>query len=97
MQILKSVFDQVVARNPNEPEFHQAVMEVLESLEPVAVKHPEWVAAGIFDRIVEPERQIIFRVTWIDDQGKSVLTRVVCVYTLQSISVLSNSSDLSRF
>ena len=56
MQILKSVYDQVVSRNPNEPEFHQAVMEVLESLEPVAVKHPEWVSAGIFDRIVEPER-----------------------------------------
>jgi glutamate dehydrogenase (NADP+) len=75
MQILKPVFDQVVARNPNEPEFHQAVMEVLESLEPVAAKHPEWVAAGIFDRIVEPERQIIFRVAWVDDQGKVQVNR----------------------
>ncbi len=75
MQILKPIFDQVVARNPNEPEFHQAVMEVLESLEPVAAKHPEWVAAGIFDRIVEPERQVIFRVTWIDDQGKVQVNR----------------------
>jgi glutamate dehydrogenase (NADP+) len=75
MQILKSVYDQVLARNPNEPEFHQAVMEVLESLEPVAVKHPEWVQAGIFDRIVEPERQILFRVTWVDDQGKVQVNR----------------------
>jgi glutamate dehydrogenase (NADP+) len=75
MQILKPVFDQVLARNPNEPEFHQAVMEVLESLEPVAAKHPEWVAAGIFDRIVEPERQVIFRVTWIDDHGKVQVNR----------------------
>jgi len=75
MQILKPVFDQVVARNPNEPEFHQAVLEVLESLEPVAAKHPEWVAAGIFDRIVEPERQIIFRVSWVDDQGKVQVNR----------------------
>jgi glutamate dehydrogenase (NADP+) len=75
MFILKPVFDQVVSRNPNEPEFHQAVLEVLESLEPVAAKHPEWVAAGIFDRIVEPERQIIFRVTWIDDQGKVQVNR----------------------
>ena len=58
MKILKNVFDQVKSRNPGEPEFHQAVMEVLESLEPVADRHPEWVAAGIFDRIVEPERQI---------------------------------------
>jgi glutamate dehydrogenase (NADP+) len=75
MQILKPVFDQVIARNPNEPEFHQAVQEVLESLEPVAVKHPEWVAAGIFERIVEPERQIVFRVAWVDDQGKVQVNR----------------------
>jgi glutamate dehydrogenase (NADP+) len=75
MQILKPIFDQVIARNPNEPEFHQAVMEVFESLEPVAAKHPEWLAAGIFDRIVEPERQVIFRVTWIDDQGKVQVNR----------------------
>lgn len=75
MQILNSVFEQVVARNPNEPEFHQAVKEVLESLEPVADRHPEWVAAGIFNRIVEPERQVIFRVTWVDDQGKVQVNR----------------------
>ena len=75
MEILQSVYEQVVARNPNEPEFHQAVLEVLESLEPVAAKHPEWVAAGIFDRIVEPERQIIFRISWIDDQGKVQVNR----------------------
>ena len=75
MKILKSVFDQVKSRNPGEPEFHQAVMEVLESLEPVADRHPEWVAAGIFDRIVEPERQVMFRVTWVDDQGKVQVNR----------------------
>ena len=70
MEILKHVLDDVIKRNPGEPEFHQAVTEVLESLEPVAKAHPEWVEAGIFDRIVEPERQIIFRVPWVDDQGK---------------------------
>ncbi|HEX2945373.1 MAG TPA: NADP-specific glutamate dehydrogenase [Clostridia bacterium] len=75
MKILQSVMDQVIKRNPNEPEFHQAVREVLESLEPVAEKHPEWVAAGIFDRIVEPERQIIFRVPWVDDKGKVQVNR----------------------
>ncbi len=75
MNILKNVFDQVKARNPGEPEFHQAVMEVLESLEPVAARHPEWVAAGIFDRFVEPERQVMFRVTWVDDQGKVQVNR----------------------
>lgn len=69
MKILADVMDQVVKRNPNELEFHQAVQEVLESLELVAEKHPEWVKAGIFNRIVEPERQIIFRVSWVDDNG----------------------------
>ncbi len=75
MKILQSVMDQVIKRNPNEPEFHQAVKEVLESLEPVAERHPEWVSAGIFDRIVEPERQIIFRVPWVDDNGKVHVNR----------------------
>ena len=58
MKILSSVMEQVLKRNPSEPEFHQAVREVLESLEPVAERHPEWVKAGIFDRIVEPECKI---------------------------------------
>lgn len=75
MEILQSVLDKVIARNPNEPEFHQAVTEVLESLEPVAKKHPEWVKAGIFDRIVEPERQVIFRVSWVDDNGNVQVNR----------------------
>lgn len=69
MDLLAHVLQDVVKRNPNEPEFHQAVSEVLESLEVVAQNHPEWVSAGIFDRFVEPERQISFRVSWIDDAG----------------------------
>ncbi|MGH4119780.1 NADP-specific glutamate dehydrogenase [Clostridium sp.] len=69
MSLLSSLVQQVIVKNPNEPEFHQAVKEILESLEPVAEKYPEWVAAGIFDMIVEPERQIMFRVPWIDDKG----------------------------
>lgn len=75
MKILSEVFESVKKRNPNEPEFLQAVEEVLESLEPVAEKHPEWMAAGIFDRIVEPERQIMFRVPWVDDNGKVHVNR----------------------
>lgn len=75
MKVLKPVYDRVVDRNPHEPEFLQAVQEVLESLEPVAEQHPEWVAAGIFDRIVEPERQVVFRVSWVDDQGKVHVNR----------------------
>jgi len=75
MKILGNVMEQVIKRNPNEPEFHQAVQEVLESLEPVAERNPEYVKAGIFDRIVEPERQIIFRVPWVDDNGKVQVNR----------------------
>jgi glutamate dehydrogenase (NADP+) len=75
MKLLANVMEQVIKRNPNEPEFHQAVREVLESLEPVAERHPEYIKAGIFDRIVEPERQIIFRVPWVDDNGKVQVNR----------------------
>ena len=69
------LMEQVKRRNPSEPEFHQAVEEVLESLEPVIEKHPEYLKAGILDRIVEPERQIIFRVPWVDDNGKVQVNR----------------------
>ncbi|KHD37514.1 glutamate dehydrogenase [Clostridium acetobutylicum] len=75
MEILKHVMDDVIKRNPNEPEFHQAVKEVLLSLEIVAEKHPEWVKDKIFDKIVEPERQIIFRVPWVDDNGEEHINR----------------------
>lgn len=75
MKLLGYVMEQVIKRNPGEPEFHQAVKEVLESLEPVAQRHPEWVKAGIFERLVEPERQIIFRVPWVDDSGKVQVNR----------------------
>ena len=62
-------------RNQAEPEFIQAVTEVFESLEPVIERRPDFVAAGILDRLVEPERQIIFRVPWVDDQGKTQVNR----------------------
>ena len=75
MGILTELTERVIKRNANEPEFHQAIREVLESLEPVAEKYPNWVEEGIFERIVEPERQIIFRVSWVDDAGKVQVNR----------------------
>jgi len=69
------VFDEVVARNPGETEFHQAVREVLESLGPVVAKHPEYADAEVIRRLCEPERQIIFRVPWTDDVGRVQLNR----------------------
>lgn len=74
-KVVSEIMDQVIKRNPNEPEFHQAVLEVLESLEPAIEKHPEFVSAGILERIVEPERQIIFRVPWVDDKGQIQVNR----------------------
>ena len=72
---LQKVYNEVEARNPGEKEFLQAVSEVLESLEPVVEKRPDFVKAGIIDRIVEPERQIVFRVPWVDDKGEVKVNR----------------------
>jgi len=74
-EYLNSVYNQVVARNPGETEFLQAVKEVLESLEPVVERRKDIVDAGIIDRIVEPERFIQFRVSWVDDNGKVQVNR----------------------
>ena len=72
---LISVRDDVFRRNPGETEFHQAVVEVFDSLEPVLRKHPEFGDAAILQRICEPERQIIFRVPWVDDRGQVQINR----------------------
>ena len=74
-EYLAGVYENVVKANPNEPEYLQAVREVLESLEPVVAKRPDLVQAGIIDRIVEPERMIRFRVSWVDDNGKVQVNR----------------------
>ncbi len=62
-------------RNPGEPEFHQTIEEVLGSLEPVLKKHPEYVKSGLIERLIEPERMVSFRVTWVDDKGKVQVNR----------------------
>ncbi len=72
---LAEVYEKCAKRNAGESEFLQAVKEVLESLEPVVEKRPDIVKAGIIDRIVEPERQIQFRVSWVDDNGKVQVNR----------------------
>ena len=72
---LQNVYQQVCQRDANEPEFLNAVMEVLSTLEPVIEKHPEYEAAGLIERLVEPERAVQFRVAWQDDQGKTQVNR----------------------
>jgi glutamate dehydrogenase (NADP+) len=69
------IYQDVLRRNPGEVEFHQAVREVLECLGPVLVKHPEFTERKIIERICEPERQIIFRVPWMDDKGQVHINR----------------------
>jgi glutamate dehydrogenase (NADP+) len=72
---LESICQEVIKRNPGEAEFHQAVKEVIDSLGPVLVKYPEFTEAKIIRRICEPERQLIFRVTWQDDKGEVHINR----------------------
>ncbi len=72
---VEAIYQQIKARNPGETEFHQAVKEVLESLGPVLVKHPEFAELKIIERVSEPERQIIFRVPWQDDRGEVHINR----------------------
>ena len=72
---LEPLYEQVLQRNPGETEFHQAVLEVLDSLGPVVRKHPDYGEARVIARLCEPERQIIFRVPWVDDRGKIEIHR----------------------
>ena len=72
---LKGVYEKVLARNPGEKEFHQAVHEVLESLEPLVAQHPEYEKSGVIEAFVEPERFVQFRVPWVDDNGKVQINR----------------------
>ncbi|MBQ7385714.1 MAG: NADP-specific glutamate dehydrogenase [Ruminococcus sp.] len=74
-EYLLDLLERVKKRNPGEPEFIQTVTEVLTSLEPVVEKRPDLVEAGVLERIVEPERQIFFRVPWVDDNGKVQVNR----------------------
>ncbi|MEN6509122.1 MAG: NADP-specific glutamate dehydrogenase [Smithella sp.] len=75
MSVIKDVIAKVKQTDPDQPEFHQAVEEVMETLEPTVKKHPEFVKANIYERIVEPERAVIFRVPWVDDKGNVKVNR----------------------
>jgi len=75
MSVINDVIEKVRRNDPYEFEFHQAVEEVLETLEPTTKKHPEFVKAKIYERIVEPDRSIIFRVPWVDDKGETHVNR----------------------
>jgi glutamate dehydrogenase (NADP+) len=75
MSVITDVIQKVKQIDPDQPEFHQAVVEILETLEPTTKKHPEFVKANIYERVVEPERTFIFRVPWVDDKGNVQVNR----------------------
>lgn len=79
MSYIQSVMETVYKRNAGQAEFHQAVKEVLESIAPVIADHPQYEKHGILERIVEPERIILFRVPWLDDQGRPQVNRGIRV------------------
>ena len=101
---LTRVYEEVSQRSKGEAEFLQAVREVLESLEVYVEGHPELEAQGVLERLVEPERFIQFRVSWVDDAGKVHVNRgyrvqfnsAICACTLPSRRRSSSSWDLSR-
>ena len=72
---VNKVIKTVIARDPNQPEFHQAVKEVYETIEPALNANPEFQENGILERMAEPERVIMFRVPWIDDKGQLKVNR----------------------
>ena len=73
--VINEIIDKVKRQDPEQKEFHQAVEEVLSTLEPTVKKHPEFVKAKIYERIVEPDRVVMFRVPWLDDKGEVQVNR----------------------
>ncbi|XVG96348.1 NADP-specific glutamate dehydrogenase [Eubacteriales bacterium KG127] len=74
-KLVQQYIDIAKKRNPGEPEFHQTIEEVLTSLEPVLEANPQYIEAGLLERLIEPERMITFRVPWVDDEGKVQVNR----------------------
>ncbi|MCL2056533.1 MAG: NADP-specific glutamate dehydrogenase [Oscillospiraceae bacterium] len=94
MSYTAKVLERAIKNNPNEPEFHQAVTEILTTLAPYADSRPQYEKAGILERLVEPERVIMFRVPWVDDNG---MTRVNKGYRVQFSSVIGPYKGGLRF
>lgn len=111
MSYIHKTICELVASSPAQAEFYQAVEEVLESLEPLLESEPRYRASGIIERLVEPERQIMFRVPWVDDQGQVKVNKGYrvefnsalgpykegCVSILRSMRASSSFSVLNRF
>ena len=86
MSYVDSVLDELIRRNPGEPEFHQAATEVLNSLKPIIEKDEKYQSVALLERLVEPERVIMFRVPWVDDAVKSSMLTKDTEYSSQARS-----------
>ena len=93
---LNGIYEELCARYAEQTEFLEAVHEVLETLVPVVEADPRYEQQNIIGRIVEPERIIMFRVPWVDDQGKVQVTRAACASATTSLCPSSSSWALSR-
>ena len=94
MNYTERILEEAIRKNPNESEFHQTLKEILPTLQPVMDEHPEFEAAGILERLVEPERQILFRIPWVDEAGN---VRVNKGYRVQFNSAIGPYKGGMRF
>ena len=94
MTVLTDLFAQIKKRDPNQAPFHQAVEEVFQSLDPFLAKNPKYIQQGLLERIVEPERVIMFRVSWVDDKGRVQVNRG---YRVQMSSAIGPYNVVLRF
>ncbi|MDR0491646.1 MAG: NADP-specific glutamate dehydrogenase, partial [Oscillospiraceae bacterium] len=94
MSYVEKVLSMLVGNNPHQPEFHQAATEVLRSLKPVVDSDEKYAKAGLLERLVEPERQILFRVPWVDDSGQVHVNRA---YRVQFNSAIGPYKGGLRF
>ena len=94
MSYVEGVLSELIANNPNQPEFHQAATEVLRSLKPIVDKDDKYAKAGLLERLVEPERQILFRVVWVDDRNNVQVNRA---YRVQFNSAIGPFKGGLRF
>ena len=92
-----SVLTAVKARDPGQPEFHQAVSEVVRSLEPVVERHPHYRTERVLERLVEPERVVSFRVAWVDDGGEIRVNRGYRVEMSSAVWKSSRAVSVKRF
>ena len=93
---VKDFMDEIKGKNPAQPEFHQAVYEVVNSISLVLDRHPEYRKAKIVERIAEPERVLMFRVSWMDDAGEIQVNRGYRIQMMRNMITLSGSAIRSR-